>query len=256
MTTTEHEEETVRVVGRDFTRRRWRQRLRRLRPFLYAALVLVLAGAAVWLVYFSSVLTVRDVSVRGSTSVPATRVEAVAAVPKGRQLARVDLRAIEARVETIPAVRSASVSRSWPHTVAISIIERTPVAVVDRGAGLQAVDEDGVLFGSYPRKPADLPLIRTAPDVKSEALAEAARVVTSLRSDIAARVDRVDVETVDQISLHLGDGRTVRWGSAQDSAQKAAVLAVLLEQKASPVRPGVPAASEIDVSVPGRPTTR
>jgi cell division protein FtsQ len=255
MTTTE-QEETVTVAGRDFTRRRWRQRLRRLRPFLYAALVLVVLGVGVWLVYFSSVLTVRDVSVRSSTSVLPARVEAVARVPRGEQLARVDLRAIQARVETIPAVQSASVSRSWPHTVAISISERTPVAVVDRSAGLQAVDEDGVLFGSYPRKPTDLPLIRTAPDVKSEALAEAARVVTSLRSDIAAKVDRVDVETVDRISLHLADGRTVRWGSAQDSAEKAAVLAVLLEQKASPVRPGGAAVSEIDVSVPGRPTTR
>jgi cell division protein FtsQ len=36
------------------------------------------------------------------------------------------------------------------------------------------------------------------------------------------------------------------WGSAEDSADKAAVLAVLLEQRAD----------EIDVSVPGRPTTR
>src|SRR4051812_35327702 len=137
MTTTEHEQ-TVTVAGRDFTRRRWRQRLRRLRPFLYAALVLVLVVLGVWLVYLSSVLTVRDVSVHGTTSVTSTRVEAVADVPTGRQLARVDLRAIEARVETMPAVRSASVSRSWPHTVAITVTERTPVAVVDRGAGLQA----------------------------------------------------------------------------------------------------------------------
>ena len=245
MTLTDREE-TVTVAGRDFTRRRWRHRLRRLRPFLYAALVLLLAGAAVWTVYFSSVLAVRDVSVRGSTTVSSVRVEAVARAPLGRQLARVDLGAIQARVETIPAVRSVSVSRSWPHTVAIRITERTPVAVVDRGAGLQAVDEDGVLFGSYAHRPADLPLLQTAPDVKAEALAEAARVVTSLRPDIKAKVQRVDVETVDRIRLLLGDGRTVMWGSAQDSAQKAEVLAVLLEQKAS----------EIDVSVPGRPTTR
>jgi hypothetical protein len=38
----------------------------------------------------------------------------------------------------------------------------------------------------------------------------------------------------------------VMWGSAEQSAEKAAVLAVLLEQ----------AGHEIDVSVPGRPTTR
>jgi cell division protein FtsQ len=240
------EEETVTLAGRDFTRRRWARRLRRARPFLYAALVLALVGTGVWLVLFSSVLTVRDVSVRGNSTMSAVRVEAVAKAPIGHQLARVDLAAIRARVETIPAVKAVSVSRSWPHTVVITITERTPVAVVDRGATLQAVDADGVLFGRYPRQPDDLPLVETAPDVKSEALAEAARVVTSLRADIAARVDRVEVETIDRIRLRLASGRTVMWGSAEDSEEKAAVLAVLLEQKAQ----------EIDVSVPGRPTTR
>jgi cell division protein FtsQ len=242
---TDHEE-TVTVAGREFVRRRWARRLRRLRPFLYAALVLALVVGGVWLVFFSSVVTVREVAVRGNQTVSAVRVRAVAKAPLGRQLARVDLGAIQARVETIPAVKSVSVSRSWPHTVAISITERTPVAVVDRGAGLQAVDQDGVLFGGYARKPDDLPLVVTAPDVKAEALAEAAHVVASLRSDIASKVDRVEVETVDRIRLHLAGGRTVMWGSAEESGQKAAVLAVLLGRDAQ----------EIDVSVPGRPTTR
>jgi len=240
------EEETVTLAGRDFTRRRWARRLRRARPFLYAALVLVIAGTGVWLVLFSTVLTLRDVSVRGNATMSSVRVESVAKAPLGRQLARVDLAAIRARVETIPAVRSVSVSRSWPDTVVIAITERTPVAVVDRGTALQAVDSEGVLFGRYSSKPDDLPLVQTEPGVKSEALAEAARVVSSLRPDIAARVDRVEVETIDRIRLRLAGGRTVMWGSAEDSADKAAVLAVLLEQEAA----------EIDVSVPGRPTTR
>ena len=240
------EEKTVTVAGRDFARRRWAQRFKRLRPVLYAVLVLALVATGVWLVFFSSVVTVREVSVQGNQTVSSVRVRAVAKAPIGRQLARVDLAAIRARVETIPAVKSVSVSRSWPHTIAISVTERTPVAVVDRSAGLQAVDEDGVLFDSYARQPDDLPLVETAPDVKSEALAEAAHVVSALRADIRAIVDRVEVESVDRITLHLTGGRTVMWGSAEQSDDKAAVLAVLLKQDAQ----------EIDVSVPGRPTTR
>jgi cell division protein FtsQ len=240
------DEETVTVAGRDFVRRRWLRRLRRLRPLLYAVLVLGLAGTGVWLVFFSSVVTVRDVSVHGNTTVSSVRIRAVAKAPIGRQLARVDLAAIQARVETIPAVKSVSVSRSWPHTVAITVTERTPVAVVERGTSLQAVDEDGVLFGSYDHQPSDLPLVVTSADVDAEALAEAAHVVSSLRPDIAAKVDRVEVASVDRIRLHLAGGRIVMWGSAEQSTQKAAVLAVLLGQKAT----------QIDVSVPERPTTR
>ncbi len=239
------DEHTVTVASRDFARRRWSRRLRRLRPFLLAALLVALLGTGIWLVFFSSVVTAEKVSVEGNQTVSSYRVAAVAKAPIGRPLARVDLAAIQARVETLPAVRSVSVSRSWPHTIAITVVERTPVAVVDRGAGLQSVDAEGVLFGRYATRPQELPLIETAPDVKADALAEAARVVTSLRPDIQALVDRVEVETIDRIRLHLNGGRTVMWGSAEDSAEKAEVLAVLLEQKAD----------QIDVSVPGRPTT-
>lgn len=240
-------EETVALTARSFKKRQRRQRLRRLRPFLYAGLVIVLVGTCAWLVMFSSVLTVRGVEVSGNTSVSATRIEQVARAPIGRQLARVDLAPIQARVEALPAVKSASVSRSWPHTIHIEVTERTPLAVVNRGSGLQAVDSDGVLFGRYPTQPADLPLIRTDPGVRAEALAEAAHVVRSLRSDIARQVKYVDVKSIDKIELSLDDGKTVLWGSSEHSAQKAEVLAVLLKQKN---------VHEIDVSVPGRPTTR
>lgn len=231
----------------DFSRARWRARLRRWRPVLLSVLVLVLVVVGVWLIWFSSVLAVSTVTVSGNEKVTQSRILRAAQVPVGEQLVQVDLAAIQARVETIPAVREAAVSRSWPDGVTIQVAERTPVAVVDRGGSLQSLDADGVLFGRWGKAPADLPLVRTAPDVKASALAEAARVVGSLRSDIAARVRTVVVGTADEISLELRGGVDVQWGSAEESQNKADVLAALLGRK------GV---TTIDVSVPGRPTTR
>ncbi len=244
------EEETVLVVGPDFARRRTRARLRRLRPYAYAAGALVLVVTGIWLLWFSSILQTRDVEVTGHQTLTAARVEKAARAPIGEPLISVDLTAIEARIEAIASVRSAAVSRSWPRTIRIEIIERVPVAVVSRGVGLQAVDEDGYLFGSYPTEPSDLPVIRTAPDVRREALAEAAAVIGALRADIAAKVRHLDVDTVDQIVLRLKDGRQVMWGSADDSVEKAEVLATLLRATAAE-KP-----QKIDVRVPGRPTTR
>ncbi len=247
---TSGDDETVLIAGPDFARRRLRARLRRFRPLLYAAAVTALVGTGVWLLWFSSALEIREVEVTGNGTLSAARVEKVARAPLGEPLISVDLDAMEQRVEAIASVRSASVSRAWPHTVRIDVVERVPVAVVSRGVGLQAVDEDGYLFGSYASEPNDLPVIRTAPDVRREALAEAAAVIGSLRADIAAKVRHVDVQTVDRIVLRLKDGRRVTWGSADDSAQKAEVLAELLRATAT-TKP-----DEIDVSVPGRPTTR
>ncbi|MCW2711607.1 MAG: FtsQ-type protein, partial [Marmoricola sp.] len=134
----------------------------------------------------------------------------------------------------------------WPHTVHIAVTERTPIAVIDRGDGLQALDSEGVLFGSYETRPRGLPLVRTEPDTAAEALVESARVVGALPQRIAARVATLEVASVDKIQLVLTNGRRVVWGSAEDSTHKAEVLAVLLK------RPG----QQLDVSVPGRPTTR
>ena len=71
-------------------------------------------------------------------------------------------------------------------------------------------------------------------------------MVGVLPADIVAKIDFVDVKTVDQISLKFRDGRTVVWGSADESEQKARVLDALLRQRFD----------VYDVSVPGQPTTR
>jgi cell division protein FtsQ len=117
--------------------------------------------------------------------------------------------------------------------------------VVDLGGRLRGMDEDGVLFRAYRSAPAGLPRVTTPLGTSTEALREAARVVTALPAGLSRVVDHVEVRTVDQITLALGDGRTVVWGSAADSAQKAQVLQALLGHEAK----------TYDVSVPGQPTT-
>lgn len=238
--------ETVRVAGKDFRKRRLAGRRRRWRALVLTALALLVLAGAGWVVYFSGLVAVEDVEVRGNRTLGDARVERTAAVGTGAPLARVDLDAIRARVESIASVRRAEVSRAWPRTVRISVTERTPLAVIDLGQGLRAIDSEGVLFRSYQTRPARLPLVRTEPGLSGEALVEAGRVVSALPDRVARKVDRVDVASVDDIALVLKNGRRVVWGSADQSDQKAEVLAVLL------TRP----AEQIDVSVPGRPTTR
>jgi cell division protein FtsQ len=240
------DEETVRIASKDFRKRQHAGRWRRVRMVVLALLLVAALSASVWLVFFSSYLTARSVEVTGTRAVGQAQVKRVAAVPTGTPLARINLDAIRARVESIASVRRVEVSRSWPHGVHIVVTERTPVAVIDRGDGLQALDSEGVLFGSYRARPRHLPLVRTEPDTRSEALSEGARVIAALPPRVARRVDTVEVASVDEIKLVLSNGRRVLWGSAESSDQKAEVLAVLLK------RPG----QQIDVSVPGRPTTR
>jgi cell division protein FtsQ len=248
-TVAEDPEETVRAARRRFVRRQWRRRWLAWRRLVIAVLVAGVLAASVWLVFFSPVLAVSGVQVEGTGAIAPSAVRQVADVPRGGPLATADLDAVAARVKDMPAVKDVDVSRAWPDRVRIDVTERQPVAVVvasGQGGSLRATDAEGVLFRSYAVRPRGLPLIRTGRRADTDALAEAATVAGSLPPALAARVADVSVSTVDTIDLRLKSGRRVRWGSADDSVDKARVLAVLLGQKAA----------FYDVSVPGEPVIR
>src|SRR3712207_3699961 len=207
-----------------------------LRRFLALLLLVGLVAGAVWLVFFSSRLSVHGVSVRGTTVLTEDQVRRPAAVPFDVPLALSDLDAVAARVETLPPVRSAEVSRDWPDEVSIDVTERQAVAAVEREGTWQGLDQDGVLFRSYPSQPEDLPQVQVKASTSVEALEEAADVVASLPSELLRRVEVIDVGSIDAISFRLTGGARVTWGSADESDDKARVLAVLLREPASAYR--------------------
>jgi cell division protein FtsQ len=173
-------------------------------------------------------------------------IRARSGIDEGEPLIGVDLATAERRIGALAVVRSVTVTRQWPHGVLISITERVPIAVVEIGGRLRGMDADGVVFLEYKKAPPGLPRVETAIGTTSAALKEAAKVISALPEELSRIVDHVQVTTVDQISLVLNDGRTVSWGSAEESDTKAEVLATLLATVQAPF---------YDVSVPSKPTT-
>lgn len=228
-----------------FARRQRARRWLTWRKVLAAVLALGLVALGVYALWFSSWLRTEGTEVIGNELVTDKQLLAAADVPTGGPLVSVDLRAIEKRVKIIPAVKEVDVSRKWPHDVRIEIVERTPIAVVklDR---TWVLDVEGKLFEVPARAREGLPRVSVAGGTDKFALVEGAAVVSSLDGDVSSLVDYVEVRTVDEILLHLRDGRLVRWGSAEQSEDKAAVLLQLLRRKAE----------VYDVSVPGSPTTK
>src|SRR3712207_6695059 len=113
-------------------------------------------------------------------------------------------------------VKSVEVTRQWPDRVLVDIEERVAIAVVDIGGRLRGMDAEGVVFRDYKRPPPGLPRVETSIGTTAEALHEAAAVISALPESLTQIVDHVQVETVDQISLVLKDGRVVIWGSSAD----------------------------------------
>ena len=241
------DERAERRTRQRFARRQWARRWMRWKYTVALVLLVAMSATGVWLVFFSATLSVTRVEVVGNELLSDRRVLRIAAVPEGDQLAFVDLADAARRVETLSEVKDADVSRVWPDGVLITVTERTAVAVVELAGTVRGLDADGIVFRDYTSVPKGLPRVRPTTSTGTDALKEAAAVVSALPDDLAARVDHVEVQTIDQISLVLRDGREVQWGSADESDLKARVLTELLD---------VQDATVYDVSVPGNPTTR
>ncbi len=222
----------------------------RRRPWrLVAALA---AGFAVvvglgWVVWASPLLTVNEVVVTGLDGSDRDSALAAAAVPFGEPLARLDSAAIAHRVGSLPIVKRAVVSRSWPRTVNIAVTPRVGFLVVRDGAGrLQVLDEEGVAFREVDKAPAGLAQVNGTGDRPApEGIQAVIEVLRVLPSSQRAAITEITVTSASLVSFTLGEVKVI-WGGRGSEEKKVKVLDVLLATK-----PKV-----IDVSAPDTPVTR
>jgi cell division protein FtsQ len=208
------------------------------RPIGLSALALALLG---WLVWVSPVLAVHSVEVSGVALLSEDEVRQAAAVPLGQPLARVDTASVRRRVAALPAAERVEVSRGWPATLRIEVTERTAVAAVKRDKAYQIYDGFGVAFQTVSAVPAGVvPVEFPATDHPERPLRAALRVIASLTPELRSELVKLVVHSPAGIVLALRKDRTVTWGDAERSEEKAKVATALLAQKGK----------QIDVSVP------
>lgn len=211
------------------------------------AVILPIVGAVVWVVWFSPWLSVEKVQVQISEApaiagpLTTDEVLAVAAVPMGTPLLRVDTAQIAGRVDEMPAVASVEVSRSWPNEIIIDVQRRQPVAQVASAGGYDIVDKDAVVIRTVPQAEDGVPVV-VATGAGAEAAIEVAR---ELPQWLRPKVEVVEAGTRNDVRLQLRNGSVVYWGSVSDPELKADVLKALLQVKAN----------YYDVSAPGTPAT-
>jgi hypothetical protein len=111
-----------------------RQAGRRRRRILLVVVVAVAVVAGAWFFLHTKVLAARVVTVAGSVHTPDAEIVAAAGLGAHPPLIDVDTGAVAAKVEQLPWVATAAVSRDWPDGVRIVVTERTPVAAVSATA--------------------------------------------------------------------------------------------------------------------------
>jgi cell division protein FtsQ len=214
------------------TRPNRRVEIRRRWVALLSVLTLV---ALVYLLFFSSMLGAKDVSVTGSRTVTADQIRAMAAVPLDKPLLRLSTDEIRDRVAGMPGIATVEVSRSWPSTVEITVTERTAIAFFDSGPGgdgVHLVDGGGVVFKTVPARPAGLPELRLPKVSADDPVTRAVTAVLGvIPEQLLKQVTTATAKTPASVEFTLSSGKIVRWGTAEQTDRKAKVLAALLTQE-------------------------
>jgi cell division protein FtsQ len=235
-----------RVTGTVSTKKLGRGTVRGLKLLMYSALISVIVVGLGLLLYFTPIMSARNIVVVGVGAVTQDEVTNAAAVAPGTPLLQVNTDTVAERVAAIRRVASVRVQREYPSTLRITVVERVPVVVKDYPDGPHLFDRDGVDF-AVGVPPQGVPYLDTKNPGPGDPPTKAAlEVMTSLRPEVAAQVARVDAPSVAGITLQLTDGRQVIWGTTDRTEEKALTLGALLTQ------PG----KIYDVSSPDLPTVK
>ena len=220
--------------------------VRGLKMLLLTVLLVIVGVGLALILYFTPVMSARDIVVTGTGAVTREEVLDAAQVRPGTPLLQINTNQVADRVAAIRRVASARVQRQYPSALRITIVERVPLVVKDFSDGPHLFDRDGVDFATAPPPPA-LPYIEVADPGPSDPATKAAlAVLLALRPEVAGQVGRIAAPSVSSITLTLGDGRVVIWGSTDRADEKAEKLAALLTQ------PG----RTYDISSPDLPTVK
>ena len=221
----------------------------------FGAVLGVLAALAVLagVLFLSPALAVRDITVRGAELTDPARVESALDAYRGVPLTRISKDEVRERVGRIPQVRSIEVLLEPPHHLVVALRERVPVAAIEDDGEFVVVDSEGVeLMTAGSAEEAGVPVVTGGRDVlEGERFEAIADVLAALPESVLAQLRTASAESLSSVELAFTDGRTVVWGTAEDSELKSQVLRELVEARGA--GSGV---ETYDVSSPTRPVVR
>jgi cell division protein FtsQ len=181
------------------------------------------------LLWHTSLIAVRGIKVVGVKSITAAQVLTTAQITTGSPMAALNAGGVASRVEKIPQVASANVSKDWPGTVVITVTERQAAALVPDAQGYEVVDSGGVVFGQVSKATKSLPVITvSAPATADQVVPGALAALRALPPGVSGRISAITASDPYAITLRFTDGATVNWGGGDDPVDKARDLVALL----------------------------
>ncbi len=210
----------------------WKSRI----PRVLGVLLLIGCGYAAYQAPRTSALQVQSVEVAGVRHLTEAQVRQVAGL-KGTPFWRVNSAEVEARLEQLPYIASATVTAGWSSTAQVQLEERTAHVVWRNATGSYLVDAEGVVLEEAPEG-VQLPVLEVEDDralVPGQVLdARQLLFVLTLYSELPGSLQpgtaRLKYDPVTGYSLVSKSGWTAIIGDASDIGVKAEVLHKVLKR--------------------------
>ena len=229
------------------------------RSLIVGMALLLVAGGLYGLARETSMFAVEKIHVEGASPALAADVRSELRRYGGRSLVGLNTGSVEQRLGGLPAVRAASVDRSFPHTLTVRVVPELPVAVLRRGVDSFLVSARGRVIAPIKRgTQTELPRIwlPATTDIELGSFLGGPDGGLAARS-LAAFVGsgfpkRVSfVRALDgQITLGLRGGLEIRLGPPVDLRLKIAIAHGIVPALALP---GAGGPDYLDLAVPERP---
>jgi cell division protein FtsQ len=162
----------------------------RTRKYGFLGLLLTLVGLVVFANFWKSSLKVTRVTLQGNRIVEANELFQLAQVKRGSLIYDVDLTAIQKNLLSQCYIKEATVERNLPSTIQLTVVERSPIALVNR-TDIVYLDEDGVILPhSISKALFDLPVlsgVKIGPTVTYGSVIRDANALQALRVLKAAK---------------------------------------------------------------------
>lgn len=225
------------------------------------AVAFIVTGSAIgfgsYELWGSSLLELRRVEVAGNQRVAKEELVRASELRRGQHLLSLSTNRVVSAVETIPWVEHARAERIIPSTVRITVIERTPVALVSSGARRFLIDEEGVILDEGSNEFViinDLPIAAVVPGarVRAPSFRESLGVWRDFDDSLREQVEFISAASIDRITVRLSGGVSILYGAHEQVEEKNFAIMAVLEQAK---RDGDQIVS-VDVRVPRRPAVR
>lgn len=193
----------------------------------------------------SPLMSLRTIKVEGTIRLTNQEVIEQLQPLAGLPLARVSAADVARELADVPLIQSVDTRVELPDTLAVSIIERTPLGAVGTAGNFRVVDQAGVELWSDIVRPSELPLIGVAADAEDRGFRAIVDALAVIPEDVLRQVDRITASSADTVAFSLRDSNhQVLWGSSEFSEQKARALPAALQAA------GASGAKLIDLSTP------